>query len=413
MSRLPLAWAWWAYAGAWLLAPLWVSSGFALGLLSQIGIAIIVCLSYNILLGQGGMLSFGHAVYSGAGAFLAIHTMRLLADGWPFPVVLVPLAAGLGAMMLALVLGWISTRKAGMPFAMITLGIGELVWAGALMFPDVFGGEAGISSDRAAVHALGPWTLGPALHLYWLVAGYTVVCTALMYGFTRTPLGRLLNAVRDNPLRVGFLGFNPHMVRYLAFVIAGGFAGVSGGLAALQQEVVGPDMLGSQRAWFYLLFTVLGGTAYFAGPIAGAVLMVLAFAVFSEWTRAWLLYLGLGFGAVVLLAPGGVAGLFAGDTLRRTALQLRSRPTMAVLLLLSGCITAVACVAMVEMAYQLQLRSVIGDGVHFLAWQLHAASIVHWSVAAAIAAAGIAALTYLLHARRATPMAGSLMGPAP
>ncbi len=127
------AWAWWAYVCAWLLAPLWVSSSFALGLLSQIGIAAIVCLSYNILLGQGGMLSFGHAVYSGAGAYLAIHTLRLVTGGWPLPVVLVPLAGGLGGGVLALVLGWVSTRKAGMSFAMITLGIGELVWAGVVL----------------------------------------------------------------------------------------------------------------------------------------------------------------------------------------------------------------------------------------------------------------------------------------
>lgn len=404
---LTQAWAWWAYVAAWLLAPLCVSSSFALGLLSQIGIAVIVCLSYNILLGQGGMLSFGHAVYSGAGAYLAIHTLRLVAGGWPLPVVLVPLAGGLGAVVLALVLGWISTRKAGMPFAMITLGIGELVWAGALMFPGVFGGEAGISGDRAVVHALGPWTLGPALHLYWLVAGYTLVCTALMYGFTRTPLGRLLNAVRDNPLRVAFLGFNPQMVRYLAFVIAGGFAGVSGGLAALQQELVGPDMLGSQRAWFYLLFTVLGGAAYFTGPIVGAVLMVLAFAVLSEWTRAWLLYLGLGFGAVVLFAPGGIAGLFAGGALRCAGVQLRTRPTRALGVLLAGCVTAVACIAMVEMAYQLQLRSVIGDRVNFLIWQLHAASMADWTMAAAVAGSGMGIVMYLLRPFAVTPLAGS------
>ncbi len=401
------AWAWWAYVCAWLLAPLWVSSSFALGLLSQIGIAAIVCLSYNILLGQGGMLSFGHAVYSGAGAYLAIHTLRLVTGGWPLPVVLVPLAGGLGAGVLALVLGWVSTRKAGMPFAMITLGIGELVWAGALMFPAFFGGEAGISGDRGIVRALGPWTLGPVLHLYWLVAAYTLVCTAMMYGFTRTPLGRLLNAVRDNPLRVGFLGFDPQMVRYLAFVIAGGFAGVSGGLAALQQEVVGPDMLGSQRAGFYLLFTVLGGTGYFAGPIVGAVVMVLTFAVFSEWTHAWLLYLGLGFGAVVMLAPGGIAALFSGDVWRRAWSRLHTHPAVSLSIVLSVMLAVGGCAAMVEMAYQLQLRSVLGDRVGFLFWHLHASSVLHWSIAGTAAASGMVALKWLPRSPLAMPLADS------
>lgn len=393
------AWAWWAYAAAWLLAPLFLKGSFALGLASQIGIAAIVCLSFNILLGQGGMLSFGHAVYSGAGAYLAIHTLRMIAGGWPVPVVLVPLAAGLGTMLLALLLGWISTRRSGMPFAMITLGIGELVWAAALMFPGVFGGEAGISGDRAAVAAVGPWTLGPSLHLYWLVAAYTLACTALMYGFTRTPLGRLLNAVRDNPLRVGFIGFDPQTVRHLAFVIAGGFAGISGGLAALQQEVVGPDMLGNQRAGFYLLFTVLGGSAYFAGPIIGAVLMVFALAVFSQWTHAWLLYLGLGFGAVVMLAPGGVAALLSGALWRSAGVRLRVRPFNTIAMLVAGGVTLAGCAAMVEMAYQLQLRSAVGDRVQFLLWQLSAASVSQWVIAACAAATGMLALNCLLRPR--------------
>lgn len=400
---------WWVYGVAWLLAPLLFPSSFSLGLLSQIGIAIIVCLSYNILLGQGGMLSFGHAVYSGAGAYLAIHTLRQVAGGWPLPVVLVPLVGGLAAVLLALVLGWVSTRKAGMPFAMITLGIGELVWASALMAPAIFGGEVGISADRGAVPVLGTWTLGPALHLYGLVALYTVACTALMYGFTRTPLGRLLNAARDNPLRVGFLGFDPRMVRYLAFVIAGGFAGVSGALTALQVEVVGADMLSSQRAGTYLLFTVLGGTSVFAGPVVGAVMMVLALAVFSGWTQAWLLYLGLGFGLVVMLMPGGIAGWFAAGGLRRAGWQLLSRPLASLLVVMAALLAAAGCVALIEMAYQLQLRSVMGEQVDFFFWQLQAASVTSWLLAGSAALGGWLALARLLRAKLAVTPAPAAM----
>jgi len=400
---------WWLYGAAWLLAPLFFPSSFSLGLLSQIGIGIIVCLSYNILLGQGGMLSFGHAVYSGAGAYLAIHTLRLLADGWPVPVVLVPLAGGLAAVLLALVLGWVSTRKAGMPFAMITLGIGELVWAIALMAPSVFGGEVGISADRDARPALGSWTLGPALHLYALVAVYTLACTGLMYGFTRTPLGRLLNAARDNPQRLGFLGFDPRMVRYLAFSIAGGFAGVSGALTALQVEVVGADMLSSQRAGTYLLFTVLGGTSVFAGPVVGAVLMVFALAVFSAWTQAWLLYLGLGFGLVVMFMPGGIAGWFAAGGLRRAGWQLRSRPLDSLLVVLAAWMAATGWVAMVEMAYRLQLRAVMGERVDFFFWQLQAASATSWLLCGAAAVCGMFALARLLRAPAAVAPSNAAM----
>ena len=135
---------WGAYALILLLAPLVFNTSLAHTMLSQMGIAIIVCLSYNMLLGQGGMLSFGHAVYSGMGAFLAIHTLNMVGKaGWPIPVSVVPIVGGLAAMLFAVVFGYVTTKKAATPFAMITLGIGELVWASALMFPEFFGGVRG------------------------------------------------------------------------------------------------------------------------------------------------------------------------------------------------------------------------------------------------------------------------------
>jgi branched-chain amino acid transport system permease protein len=194
-----------------------------------------------------------------------------------------PLAAGLGV-----------PPAAATPFAMITFGLGELVWATALMFPAFFGGEAGISGNRVTGgRALGV-SFGPQIQMYYLIAAYTFVCTALMFAFTLTPLGRVLNAVRDNPLRAAFLGFNPHVVRYLAFVIAAFFAGVSGGLAALNFEIVTTEVLSAHRSGAYLLFTLLGGTGFFFGPMIGAVLMVLAFVVLSAYTQAWLVVSGAG-----------------------------------------------------------------------------------------------------------------------
>ena len=189
---------WGAFALLLLLAPMVFTSSLAHTMLSQMGIGIIVCLSYNMLLGQGGMLSFGHAVYSGMGSFLAIHTLNLVGKGqWPIPVSLVPIVGGIASMVFAIVFGWVTTKKAATPFAMITLGIGELVWASSLMFPEFFGGEGGISSNRVAGPKPAGITFGPQIQLYYLIAVYTFICTALMFAFTRTPLGRMLNAVRD------------------------------------------------------------------------------------------------------------------------------------------------------------------------------------------------------------------------
>ncbi|NBO77963.1 MAG: branched-chain amino acid ABC transporter permease, partial [Betaproteobacteria bacterium] len=140
---------WGAFALLLMVAPMLFTSSLSHTMLSQMGIAIIVCLSYNMLLGQGGMLSFGHAVYSGMGSFLAIHTLNLVSKGqWPIPVSLIPVVGGLSAALVAVVLGWVTTKKAATPFAMITLGFGELVWAMSLMFPEFFGGEGGVSGNR-------------------------------------------------------------------------------------------------------------------------------------------------------------------------------------------------------------------------------------------------------------------------
>src|SRR5688572_32250124 len=117
---------WGGYALLLVVAPMVFTSSLSQTMLSQMGIAIIVCLSYNMLLGQGGMLSFGHAVYSGLGSFLAIHTLNMVAKGMPLPVSLIPIVGGLAGVAFAVVFGWVTTKKAATPFAMITLGIGEL-----------------------------------------------------------------------------------------------------------------------------------------------------------------------------------------------------------------------------------------------------------------------------------------------
>tara|TARA_B110000503_G_scaffold82174_1_gene125446 strand:- start:2848 stop:4107 length:1260 start_codon:yes stop_codon:yes gene_type:complete len=349
---------WWVFALVLLIAPTVFDSSLSRTLLSQMGIAIIVCLSYNMLLGQGGMLSFGHAVYSGMGGFLAIHTLNLVSDGqWWLPVSLIPIAGGLGAALVAVVLGWVTTKKAATPFAMITLGVGELVWAMSLMFPEFFGGEGGISGNRVAGAKTFGITYGPQVELYYLIAIYTFVSTALMYAFTCTPLGRMLNATRDNPERVEFVGFNTQMVRYMAFVFAGFFAGISGGLSALNFEIVTAEVVGLQRSGAYLLFTFLGGATLFFGPILGAILMVLALVLFSEFTNAWLLYLGLIFVFMVMFAPGGFAAILLHNVRvwREGLMGNLTKPYL--LLLISALPGFVGLTVVVEMLYHRQLNA--------------------------------------------------------
>ena len=381
---------WWLFALVLLLAPTVFDSSLSRTLLSQMGIAIIVCLSFNMLLGQGGMLSFGHAVYSGMGGFLAIHTLNLVSDGqWWLPVSLVPVAGGLGAALVAVLLGWVTTKKAATPFAMITLGVGELVWAMSLMFPVFFGGEGGISGNRVTNVTTFGISYGPQIQLYYLIAAYTFVCTALMYGFTCTPLGRMLNATRDNPERVEFVGFDSQMVRYIAFIFAGFFAGISGGLSALNFEMVTAEVVSLHRSGAYLLFTFVGGATVFFGPVLGAVLMVLALVLLSELTSAWLLYLGLIFVCMVMFAPGGVAGILLHNV-RVWQEGFMGYLIKSYMRLVLGSLPGfVGITVVVEMMYHRQLNAGLDPVLRMYATAWDTASALPWAQAGVLAVVGM------------------------
>jgi branched-chain amino acid transport system permease protein len=391
--RLRQLGGWLAYGLLLAVAPLLFESRVALTVLSQIGYVIIICLSYNMLLGQGGMLSFGHAVYTGAGSFAAVHLMNAAAgSATPFPLVAVPLVAGLGGLAMALLFGWVTTKKSGTTFAMITLGIGELVAVGAAMFPAVFGGESGIATDRSYGHFFG-WSFGPQIQAYYLIACYCFACTLLMYAFTRTPLGLLLNAVRDNTERVEFIGYDSRSIRFLAFVVAGFFAGIGGGLAAINFEMVNAaDSLGSARSGSVLIFTFLGGIGFFYGPIIGAVLLVLTSVLLSEVSQAWLLYLGLAFLLMVMFAPGGLASLLATQRrLARHGQLSRLLPWYAVALLASAALLGGTVIA-AEMIYHLRLNAAMNPDFRLFGWTLDTGSTTPWLVAGVLAVAGLAGI---------------------
>ncbi len=301
---------WIAAAVVLLLLPKIFNSGGSLTTFSLIGISIIFALSYNILLGQTGMLSFGHAVYYGLGGFLVIHAINIIgANKLLIPLPVVPLIGGLSGLVFAALLGWVSTRRSGTAFAMISLGVAELIASSALILRTFFGGEAGVSANRTKLLKLFGWSFGPQIQIYYLVAVWTMLAVIAMYALTRTPLGRMCNAVRDNPERVQFVGYDPHMVRYLAFCFAGFFAGIAGALAAINFEIANSAYLGAEQSGTVLFATYMGGVGFFIGPIVGAIFVTLLSLGLSDLTQVWQLYFGLIFIAVVMFAPGGITGL--------------------------------------------------------------------------------------------------------
>ena len=295
-----------------LVLPLLFSSGGAITIMNQMAIMIVFALSYNMLLGQAGMLSFGHAVYMGLGGFFCMHIMNSVGDGgFPLPLPLLPLFGGLFGLIFAIIIGSFSTRSAGTVFAMITLGVGELVAACSIIFVAFFGGESGVSGDRTSMPEFLGIDFAQQSEVYYLIIFWAVLSAAAMFLFSRTPLGRVTNAVRDNEERAQFLGYSPSFVRYISFCLSGFFAGIAGALFAINLEILTVQNLGAQMSGMVLLVVFLGGPRYFIGPIIGAIIFTLLQTVLGLYTEIWQLYLGILFVATVMYFPGGLVGLFA------------------------------------------------------------------------------------------------------
>ncbi|MEN3291328.1 MAG: branched-chain amino acid transport system permease protein [Burkholderiales bacterium] len=380
---------WSLYAVMLIVAPLIFNKGASLSILSQMGTVIIFGLSYNMLLGQGGMLSFGHAVYSGLGAFVAIHAMNMAAKGaiW-MPVALIPLVGGLAGAFFGMLFGYVTTRKSGVTFSMITLGLVELVFACSLMFSGFFGGEAGISTNRVYGEPFLGITYGPQIQVYYLIAFWLFVCTVGMYAFTQTPLGRIINAVRDNPERVEFIGYDTQWARYLTLVISGFFAGISGGLTAINFELITAENVSAFRSGAILLFTFIGGIGFFFGPMIGAIVGVFLTVMLSDFTKAWQIYLGAFFIIIVMFAPGGIASLLMLN-LRVAKYGKYKRVWPPLWKCCAMAAVALAGVVMVvEMLYQLTLESVNGTTMKVFGLTFDAAGTTGWSIAALLLIVG-------------------------
>jgi branched-chain amino acid transport system permease protein len=195
--------------------------------------------------------------------------------------------------------------------------------------------------------------------------------------------------VRDNPERVEFIGYNTQFVRYFAFIASGFFMGISGGLAALNFEIVTAEVVGAQRSGAYLLFTFLGGALFFFGPIIGAVLMVLALVLLSELTPAWQLYLGLIFTFMVMYAPGGISSLIMMNL--RVASFGKLRPLLGwyVALAAAAVLVFAGAGAMIEMVYHLQINQALGPQLKFMGVTLDAQGSASWVGAVLVLAVGM------------------------
>ena len=380
----------WLGAAALLaLLPSVFVSGTALTTMSLMGIMIVFALSYNMLLGQTGMLSFGHAVYYGLGGFLAVHAMNTaIRDALPVPVLLIPLVGGAAGLLFGVIFGSVSTRRGGTAFAMISLGIGELVASSALILRGFFGGEEGITTNRTRLLHLFDWNFGPQLQVYYLIAAWCFLCMLAMHALSRTPFGRMCNAVRDNAERAEFIGYNAQRVRFLAFVLAGGFAGIAGGLAAINFEIMNSVNVGAGQSGSVLLMTYIGGTGSFIGPVLGAVLITFLQLMLSDVTEIWQLYFGLLFIFMVMFAPAGISGLLMMHAPLWRARVLHRVVPAYLLAALPALIGMIGVSFVIEMTYRLTTKADEGSAFRFLHQPVDARSPLDWIVAAVLILGG-------------------------
>lgn len=382
---------WVAVALIFAVLPLIFTQSFALSMLSQMGIAVIFALSYNMLLGQTGLLSFGHAVYFGLGAFFCAHALNLIGAGklW-FPVTLVPLIGGVAGLVFGLLFGFVTTRRAGTPFAMISLGIAEMVASSALMFTAFFGGEGGIATNRAVGKPFLGISYGAQIQVYYLIAGWCIVAMIAMFALTRTPLGRMANAVRDNPERAKFVGYNPTRVRWLMMSLASFFAGIGGGLAAINYEIVTAETLGLVASGNVVLMAFIGGIGQFWGPIIGAVLVTLLQSALSNYTQAWLLYFGLFFLVIIMFSPGGIANLIAlHKPVWNARLVQRLVPSYAIAAI-AGLFMLAGFFALIEMIYHFEAKETSSKAFSFFGLILDPMQGRYWIGTAIVFVIGIA-----------------------
>jgi branched-chain amino acid transport system permease protein len=401
---------WTAYLAVLVVAPLAVHKGYWLSLLCQIGINTIFALSFNMLLGQTGLLSFGHAVYYGLGAFVSMHTLIAINKGTVhIPVTLLPLVGGAAGLFFGALFGYVTTRRAGTTFAMISLGIGEMVAASSLMFPAFFGGEGGVSSNRVVGKAFFGITYGPQIQVYYLIAAWAFVCILAMYAITETPLGRMANAVRDNPERAEFVGYDPQRVRFLMVLLGGFFAGVAGGLTALDYEIVTAESVGAYTSGLVIMMAFVGGVGNFFGPILGAALITVLQIAVASATEAWPFYFGLIFLIFVLYAPGGMAGILVEQNRLWRSGALRRLWPSYLFASVPAAILVVAVIFLVEMSYALVDSSRSGNAeVRVLGLALDPGRALFWVGGALALGAGVMLLRVALR-----KIAGNRYAPLP
>ena len=282
--------------------PFWIKG---VGLYPYLGVEVMIwiiyALGFNLLLGYGGLPSFGHGAFFGAGAYgFGLAQFHLAPNLWLCLAAAV-LAGGLAGALVAL---FVSHRR-GIYYALLTIAFGQIFWFVSIKWHSVTRGEDGLLNIKR------PAFLDDLNSLYWFCFAVFVLVVVLLWRLVNAPFGRVLSAIRQNETRARFVGYHVWLYKWLAFVISALIAGLAGGLFALAQQSAYPNVMSLHQSGFVVMMALVGGGLIsFWGPVIGAALFFLARDLLGAYTEAWLLWYGLLFMAIVLFKPEGLAGLF-------------------------------------------------------------------------------------------------------
>jgi branched-chain amino acid transport system permease protein len=283
-----------------LLLPPIVAGDFYVNLASQILIAAIFALSLNLLVGFGGMTSLGHASYLGVAAYVS----ALLTSRYSFGHGTAAIVAIVGTIAMAAFFGVIALRATGLGFLMITLALSQVLWGLAYRMSNITNGDNGIAGlNRPAPFGI---SLDTPAAFYWFTLIVATFAFLTMAIFVSSSFGSSLKGVRDQPRRMAALGYNPWMIRWITFIYAGFWGGVSGLLYVYYNKYIHPTSLSTTSSAEALLGVIAGGSGTLGGPVVGAALVLLLKNYASAYVERWNMLLGLVFLFIVLVMPAGI-----------------------------------------------------------------------------------------------------------